>query len=89
MRFKLPAEFGRAAVLPDDRPVERPARAAIPQDDGLPLVGNADRGDLFRGDSSAANRLSDDDQSGIPDFLRVMLDPSGPGEILAEFAIGL
>ena len=39
---------GRAAVLPDDGAVDRPAAAAVPDQRRLPLVGDADAGDVLR-----------------------------------------
>ena len=43
LALELIAARGRAAVLPDDGVVERLAAALVPGDDGLALVGDADR----------------------------------------------
>ena len=42
------AEVGGAAVLPDDGVVDRAAGVAVPDHDGLALVGDADAGDVAR-----------------------------------------
>ena len=45
---ELVADAGRAAILPDDRAVDRLAGRAVPDDDRLALVGDADGGDVGR-----------------------------------------
>jgi len=40
--------LGRAAILPDDGAVQRPAGAAVPEQRGLALVGQADGGEIPR-----------------------------------------
>ena len=47
-RLQPLAEVGGAAVLPDDRVVDRLAGRAVPDDRRLALVGDADRGDVAR-----------------------------------------
>ena len=89
MAFQPPADLGGAPVLPDNRPVQRPAAPAVPEDRGLPLVGDPDRGDPVRADFSAAEGFGDDVQRGGPDLVRVMLDPAGPGVMLPELLVRL
>ena len=48
VRLQPLAEVGGAAVLPDDRVVDRLAGLAVPDDRRLALVGDADRGDRRR-----------------------------------------
>ncbi len=79
------APVGGAAVLPDERAVERRARVAVPHHGRLTLVRDADRGDRF-----AADRGDDVAQGlghGEPDLGRVVLDPSGSREVLGELAV--
>jgi hypothetical protein len=67
----------RAPVLPHDRVRDRLARFAIPDDRGLTLIGDADRGDVRRVEPRALDRLRRDGRLRRPDLLRVVLDPSG------------
>ena len=64
-----------AGVLPDDRVVDGPAGRAVPDERGLPLVGDADRLDR-----PVAGGFGDDRLDVGPDLLGVVLDPAGPRE---------
>ena len=70
--FQRIAFLRRAPVLPDNRFCQRFAAALVPGDHRLPLVGDADCGDLVRSTSlfdhflAAAQRL-------VPDFRGIML----------------
>src|SRR6266496_803774 len=84
--FELIAEVAGSTVLPDDGVVDRIAAAAVPDDGGLALVGDADGGGVAR----AAGSFEDfrrDVALARPDFLRVVLDPSGLGKDLAELLL--
>jgi hypothetical protein len=70
------AGVGRAPVLPDDRIVDRLAGRAIPHDRGLALVGDADPGDIARGEASLGHRFAHGCQHRRPDFLGVVFDGS-------------
>jgi hypothetical protein len=50
-RLQPGAELGRAPVLPDDAPMHGLSGGAVPDDRGLALVGDADRGDVGGGRS--------------------------------------
>ena len=52
------ADIGGAPVLPDDSVVDRLAGGAIPDDDGLALVSDADRGDILGGDLGFRHHLA-------------------------------
>ncbi|OIQ78337.1 hypothetical protein GALL_399530 [mine drainage metagenome] len=85
------AHIGAAPVLPDDGRGERTAAVALPEHDSLALVGDADRGQRFgtpfgRRFGSRQRRAGDFDLA-LPDFLGIVLDPSGLREVLAEFAL--
>jgi hypothetical protein len=66
----------RAAVLPDDRIVDRLAGRAVPQDGGLALIGDADR----RHVSADTRRSPSRHGRSRPPWsrcLRIVLDPAG------------
>ncbi len=56
-RAQLVAATGGAAVLPDQRPVDRLAALGVPGDDGLALVGDPDRVQLGPLDPGVGDRL--------------------------------
>ena len=74
-------------VLPDDGVVDRLAGAAVPQHRGLALVGDAQGGQVAGPDAGVARAAAQTGQDRLPDHLRVVLDPSGPGEMLGEFGV--
>src|SRR4051794_25200247 len=71
---KCVASVGSAPVLPHDCRAIRLARAPVPGNDGLALIGDADRGDGVPADfgDHVVQRCLDDG----PDLLGVMLDPA-------------
>ncbi len=81
------ARIGGAPVLPDDRVGERRAGRALPEHRRLALVGDADRRDVTRGDTGVGERFLRDRELRAPDLLRIVLDPAGLREDLAELAL--
>ena len=79
---------GGAAVLPHDGVVDRLAAGAVPHQRGLALVGDADRGDVARGEPGLGDRLAAGRQHRAPQILRIMLDPAGLREVLRKFLLG-
>ena len=77
-----------AAVLPDQRPVQRLARCRVPGDDRLALVGDPDRVELGALDAGVGERLARDPPRHLPDLARVVLDPARPREVLLELRVG-
>src|SRR5947209_6245357 len=71
------ANFGSAAVLPDDRAMDRLSCRAVPDDDCFALIGDADAGDTAR--INLTENLANDGQGVAPDLLRVMLYPATRG----------
>src|SRR6185369_197442 len=67
------AEVGGPAVLPDDGAVDGPAGGAVPDDDGLALVGDPDGGDLVRPAVGGGERLAGGAGDGVPDVLGLVL----------------
>ena len=65
----------------------RPAGGLVPEDGGLPLVGNADTGDAAL--RKARDSLCRGQTLRLPDLHGVMLYPTGLGIELAEGKLGL
>ena len=78
------ADGGGAPVLPHDRRAGRVQGAAVPDDGGLALVGDADAGRLLVG---AGQRLAAGGDGRRPDVVGLVLDPAGAGEQLRELAV--
>ena len=81
------AGFMRAAILPDDRIVDRLAGLAVPDDRGFALVGDADRRDILGRDAGARHRGARGRDRRGPDPLRIMLDPAGLRKDLRKFEL--
>jgi len=76
-----------APVLPHDGVVDGLAGAAVPHHGGLALVGDADGADVAAGQAGRRQRLARGGELRVPDLARVVLDPTGLGVDLAEFAL--
>ena len=81
---QLGAALGGAAVLPNDRVVHRVTVRALPHDGGLALVGDADGLDLVGSRAGLIEGRADHVERGLPDLLRVVLDPTVARVELAE-----
>ena len=66
----------RAAALPDDGIVDGAAGGLFPQDGGLPLVGDANGGDIVGIDTALGHHLVHDSILGGPDLHGVVLHPA-------------
>ena len=82
------AKFRGAPVLPDDGIVNGFAGDAVPQHRGFALIGNADSGDISRGQPGLGHRVAHGGDDGPPDFFRVVLDPARRRENLAQLQLG-
>ena len=80
-------DISRTAALPYDCVVNRATGFALPQDSGLPLVGNADARDTVRGDTGGGQHFQHGRVLGRPDFDRILLDPAFPGILLRQFVL--
>src|SRR5437016_4768482 len=78
----------RAPARPDDRAVHGAACTAAPQDGRLALVRDAERPDVAVARARPAARLAQHAQRHLPDLLRIVLHPPGPGIVLRELGIG-
>ena len=86
-RRQLVHEVRRAAALPDDGVVDGTAGVPVPQHGGLPLVGNADGGEVPGIHAGLGHHLHHDRVLGGPDLHGVVLHPALPGVILGEFLL--
>ena len=77
------AGFRSAAVLPDDRIANRRSGFPIPNNHGFALIRDSDRGDVVNLDAVQRGFAGMD--RGRPNFLGVVLNPSGLGKVLREF----
>src|SRR5699024_7880027 len=64
-------------VLPDDRVVDRFAGVLVPDDRGLALVGDADRGDVALAQRCPGQGQTDHLAGVPPDLQRIVLHPAG------------
>ena len=86
--LQLLAQGGGAAALPHDGVGDGPAGLPVPDDGGLPLVGDADGGQLLRGHPGLGQHLRQDGILGGPDLHGVLLHPAGLGIDLGELPLG-
>ncbi len=78
------AEVRRAAALPDDGVAHGPARAPLPDEGGLPLVGDADARNVSRRKAGLGIGLPQGLKLGLQDAHGVVLHPAGPGVDLGQ-----
>ena len=81
------ARLRRAPVLPHDGAVDGPARAPIPDDAGLALVGDADGGDVACLQLRSCERLAGRFDGRAPDVLGIVLHPARGRIVLGELAL--
>ena len=87
-RLQRRAAFGSAAVLPDNRIMDRLAGLGIPDNRGFALVGDADGGNVAGLDPGLGDGLPHRRQNRSPDIAHIMLDPARAGESLRKFLLG-
>ena len=84
-------EFGAkrrgAAILPDDRIVDRPAGRPAPDQRRLALVGDPEPGEGARFDAGPGERLPRCRERGSPQRFRIMLDPASLRKDLRELLL--
>ncbi|CAB4346744.1 unannotated protein [freshwater metagenome] len=85
---KFVAALGRAAVLPDERAVERLAGRRVPNADRLTLVADPDCSQAARRDTCCLQRLKRHGAGNAPDLSSVVLNPAGLGKMLLKLAVG-
>ena len=77
-----------AGVLPADRVVDRPAGVAVPHQGRLPLVGDPQSGQVGELEAGLLQGIRHHLEHVAEDLLRILLDPSGPGEELPVLLLG-
>ena len=77
----------RTAALPYDGVVDGPAGFAVPDDDGFPLVGNAQHRNILCAHLGAGQRLPQRGKLAHKDFAGVMLHPARLRENLSIGAV--
>ncbi|KAG0163130.1 hypothetical protein DFQ30_000701 [Apophysomyces sp. BC1015] len=87
-RLKPGAKIGGAAVLPDDRVIDRQPRLSIPYDRRFALIRNPNRMDRSAVQSRAHDRFGGDPRLCRPNFPRIVLNPARLRIDLAEFLLG-
>ena len=81
------AQGGSAPALPNDGVVDRTAGGFVPDNGGLPLVGDSNGGDLLRGDTGLGQGLGQHGGLAGPDLHRVMFHPARLGVVLGKFPL--
>ena len=82
--LELGAEGRRPPALPDDGAAHRLAGGLLPQQGGLPLVGQAQGGNVPRGHAAGRHALGRRLELAVQQFQGVVLHPAGLGVVLAE-----
>src|ERR1051325_1750415 len=67
--------------------MDRLARRAVPDDDGLALIGDADARNLGRRDAGTAHCEAACRHHRLPDLVRIVLDPARPRVVLSQLAL--
>ncbi len=86
--LQLVAEGGGTTVLPHDGVVDRLAGLTVPYQGCLPLVGDADAGNIGRRNTRAFNRIAAGRNGGVPQVHGVMFNPAIIWEMLSKFLLG-
>ncbi len=79
-----------AAALPDDRAMERLSGAAFEDDNGFPLIGDAERRDVVPTCRMPTDHGGKNSEYIVPDFLGIVFNPTRFWEVLlmlARFAV--
>ncbi len=85
--FQLLDHVRCPAALPYNGIVHRLPGILVPEDGGLPLVGNSYGGNLFRSRPQHCHALCGHSQLGGPYLPGIVLHPAGPGVNLSEFLL--
>jgi hypothetical protein len=82
------ALFGRSTILPNNRPVNRPTGAPIPDNSRFALVGNTNCCKIAWTNASLPKSCPHHPMADPPYFFGVLLDPPRTWVVLCEFGIG-
>ncbi len=86
--FQFLAEFRCPAALPDNGVAYGPSGVLVPDDGGLPLVGDAHSRDLLRGYAAFGQHLAENAVLAGVDLHGVVLHPAGLGIELGKLLLG-
>src|SRR5438874_919656 len=67
--------------------MDRPAGGAVPQDGGLALIGDTDRGDIGGADARLGHGGANSRDGRVPDLFRVVLNETWSGIDLAKLLL--
>src|SRR5690606_11060558 len=81
---KLTAELRGSTILPYDRALHRAPRPTLPEQCGLALIGDADRGDIAPAQARVSERARDGSERALPQLFRLVLDPTRLRKVLCE-----
>jgi len=85
--FQRAATVGGATALPDDGVMDGLARVAVPDDDGLALVGEGEGRDLAGLTLGARQHVEQHGALGLPENFGIVLDPAGVGIELGKLLL--
>src|SRR5207244_1682513 len=77
-----------AGVLPVERVVHWPPRAAIPEDRRLALVGDPERAEIGRREVGLRESVGDHGQDIAPDLIWIVLDPARQRVVVTVLLLG-
>ena len=86
-RLEFLTDLRGTAALPDNGVVNRAPGVLFPEDGGLPLVGDADAGDLIRGEVALRHHFRQYPGLGSIDLQGVLLHIAGTGIDLGQFLL--
>ena len=87
LRLQLIGHLRSPAALPHNRVVNRLPGLLIPHNDGLPLIGNPNPGNIPGGSADLAHSLHSHPKLRGPDLVGVVFHPSGIWKHLPEFLL--
>ncbi len=86
--FEARANVGGATILPDDGAMDRASGAAVPQQRGFALIGDADSGDILGAGAGLAHGSPAGLERRRPEVLGLVLDLAAGRKMLGKFLLG-
>ena len=85
--FQFFDHVSRAAALPDDGTAHRLSGFSVPDDGGLPLVGDAESRDVLRPGADFFHGAATDEELGLPDLVGIVFHPARFWIVLGELPL--